>query len=260
MRRATRTNLVLAALVVALGLAAWWQIDRENAARPSPLTALDPNAIGTIAVRCAQCTPRRFERVDGRWWMREPYALAADAAALARLAAVARSPVRARLTPADYDLARLGLDPPQYTLQLDATRIDIGTTDALDGGDRYVRVGDALARVPDRFAPLLAAAPENELDRAPLPLDREPVAVTVDGVDRPDLIGAWRGARAERVVAASNGDAPPGARVELRLADGETLAFAWHRVDGGYVAERAMPAVGYVFDEAAAQRLLGRDP
>ena len=63
---------------------------------------------------------------------------------------------------AGYDAAKLGLDPPQITVVADATRIDIGGEDPIDH-DRYVRIGDELLRVPDRFSARLLESPESEL-------------------------------------------------------------------------------------------------
>ena len=45
MRRASRSNLILLGLVVLLGLAAWWQVEREVAGFEPPLSTLDVAAI-----------------------------------------------------------------------------------------------------------------------------------------------------------------------------------------------------------------------
>lgn len=163
MKRRTRTHLFLLATVVLLGAAAYAELRREHVLARDPLTALDPSAVRTLAVTCNACQPRRFEKVEGHWRMLEPFAQAADDARIERLAAIARAPVRYRHPAGELEARKLGLDPPQATLQLDDTTIlKFGTTDAIHG-DRYVEVDGAIALVPDRFSALLFATPESEL-------------------------------------------------------------------------------------------------
>ncbi len=162
MRKTTRSIFFLALAVVVLGAAVYAELVRERDLAPQPVTALDPARVTRLEIRCQSCTARVFERVDGSWRMRKPYAAAANPEAVARLLAVVNAPVRTRATMAGYVAAKLGLDPPQITVVADATRIDIGGEDPIDH-DRYVRVGDQLLRVPDRFSARLLEAPESEL-------------------------------------------------------------------------------------------------
>ena len=162
MRRRTRTLIFLLAAVVLLGAAVLAEIRHEQAMAIDPLTTIDTRSVRRLAVACAACKPRRFEKVDGHWQMREPYARPASDAAVGRLLAIAHAPVRFRHAPGELEAGKIGLDPPQATLTLDATTLKFGTPDAIHG-DRYVQVGASIALVPDRFSALLFAAPENEL-------------------------------------------------------------------------------------------------
>lgn len=162
MRRRTRTQLVLLALAAALGAIVYAQLRHEDTLAPEPLTAIDPAAVRVVAVACDGCTPRRFEKNGTQWRMLEPYAREADAAAVAKLVAIAGAPVRFRHAAGELDPKKLGLDPPLATLVLDGTTLKFGTTDAIHG-DRYVEVDGAVALVPDRFSARLFAAPENEV-------------------------------------------------------------------------------------------------
>lgn len=162
MKSRARTNLFLLATVVLLGAAAYAELRREDALALDPLTTLDPAAVRALRVECNGCTSRRFEKNAGHWRMLEPQVAIADDARVDRLAAIARAPVRFRHAAGTLDAKKLGLDPPWATLQLDATRLRFGTTDAIRG-DRYVEVGSTIALVPDRFSALLFAKPESEL-------------------------------------------------------------------------------------------------
>lgn len=162
MRKSTRSILFLGALAALLVAAVFAELAHERKLAPAPLTALDPATVERIEVQCTGCRTRKFERDGSGWRMLEPYALPANPDAIARLLAIARAPVRVRLSLRNYDLAKLGLDPAQITLTLDDLVITIGDGDPIEH-DRYVRIGDELLRVPDRFSARLLEAPESEL-------------------------------------------------------------------------------------------------
>jgi hypothetical protein len=162
MRKSTRSLLILAVAVIALGAAVYAELSRERGLAPQPVTVLDPATVTHLEIRCQSCTTRVFERVDDVWQMRAPHDAAANPESITRLLAVLHAPVRTRAKMAGYDAAKLGLDPPQITVIADATRIDIGGEDPIDH-DRYVRIGAELLRVPDRFSARLLESPESEL-------------------------------------------------------------------------------------------------
>jgi len=162
MRKSSRSLLILAAATIALGVAVYAELARERGLAPQPLTTLDPASVTHLEIHCQSCTTRVFERVDGAWHMRAPHDAPANPEAVARLLAIVRASVRTRAKLADYDAAKLGLEPPQFTVVANDTRIDIGGEDPIDH-DRYVRIGDELLRVPDRFSARLLEAPESEL-------------------------------------------------------------------------------------------------
>lgn len=162
MNRRTRTNVFLVAMVGLLGAGVYAELRREEAIATQPITAIDPTHVRDIRIRCSECSPRHFVKSDGHWQMVEPLVGAANDARIERIAAIARAPVRFRHAAGELDAKRLGLDPPWATLQLDDTVMTFGTTDAIHG-DRYVRVGDTIALVPDRFSALLFTKPESEL-------------------------------------------------------------------------------------------------
>jgi hypothetical protein len=171
MNRRTRTNLFLAVMVGLLGAGVYAELRREHTLATEPVVSIDPAGVHDIRIACGECSPRHFAKIDGHWRMLEPLAGAADDARIERIAAIARAPVRFRHAAGELDAKRLGLDPPWATLTLDDTVMTFGTTDAIHG-DRYIRVGDTIALVPDRFSALLFTKPESELAK--------PVAETKD--------------------------------------------------------------------------------
>ena len=256
MKRATRSNLILLAIVAALGLAAYWQVNMEVAQFEPPLSALDPATIKQVRVSCLQCIPRRFERIDGHWMMREPFDLPADDAQVTRLLSIATAPVRSRRAFTSLNAKKIGLDPALMSLDLDAAHFDIGTTDAFNG-DLYVRVGNTIAMVPDRFSPFLVAAPASELDRHLLPHGSVLSSLSINSVDRPDLIDAWSRAIAERITASSASANGADAVVDMQLGDGSTIRYAAIRQGDAIIVRRSMAALDYTLSAEQAALLLG---
>ncbi|MDR3390057.1 MAG: DUF4340 domain-containing protein [Rudaea sp.] len=245
----------LVAAVTLLGVAVYAELAHERVLVPQPLTGIDPAVVRSIEVRCAACRTRRFARDKSGWRMLEPYALPADAEAVARLLAIAHAPVQERHPLHDYDPAKLGLEPAQITLKFDDLVIAIGGENPIDH-DRYVRIGDELLRVPDRFGARLLEAPESELDRRPVAPTARISGVGLRGESaRRDLASAWQNAVAigVRVAGTETGGIP----ALVDLADGSRLPFAVIRSGAGYVVRRADPELDYLFDEAHARELLG---
>ena len=162
MRKTTRSIVLLAVTVALLAAAVYAELGREQRLAQAPLTRLDTATVQRLEVRCQTCRTRRFARSADGWHMLEPYALPANADAVAHLLAIAHAPVRQRLPLPEYDLAKLGLSPAQFTLTFDDVVVSIGGEDSIEH-DRYVRVGDELVRVADRFSARLLEAPEREL-------------------------------------------------------------------------------------------------
>ncbi|MEO8011889.1 MAG: hypothetical protein ABI650_09620, partial [Dokdonella sp.] len=175
-----------------------------------------------------------------------------------RLIAIASSPVRVRRRVNEFNLARIGLDPPAMSLELDALEIEVGTADALRG-DRYVRIGDVISMVPDRFSPFLMATPESELDRHLAPLTLDLVAVSIDGIAVSDGLDGWRAASA-RKLSARDAQKPIRAdaqRIEMSLGDGTRIIYHFVRSEDGMLAQRESPALDYLLDEAQMDSLVG---
>lgn len=225
-RQARQTWLLLAAvaLLAFAAVAVQWRAQR---AAPGPLLVAPPIDIDAIALACAACDgPRRFQRVQGRWRMVAPWDVAADPASIERLLAIPATPVRRRFDALPGDPATLGLAPAFAEVDLDGTRIVFGTTEAIDHA-RYVRIGDAVALVPDRISVVLLAPAERFVDRDPFAdLQRGLVAVTEDDAAWPAArvaaLAAWR---AEAVEVLAQGATGAGRVLVLRDGTGRDHAF-----------------------------------
>ncbi len=203
MTRQTRQTWILLAVVAALGLAAIGETVRDRRNTPRPLLA-DPVRFDTIALECAQCAPRRFQRVQGRWEMVAPYVVPADPHEIERLLGLATAPVRRRFAIDDVDPVTLGLMPPFAVVQLGSQRIEFGTTDPINHA-RYVRAGGSVALIADRISVVLLAPPERFVDPGPFAgLRNGVVAIEEAAADWPAAqVQALAALRAEAVRAAS---------------------------------------------------------
>jgi hypothetical protein len=257
MRKSTRNILLLVVVVVALGVGMNFELTREEKFLPAPLTSIDPIAAKSLDVRCADCPTRRFEHRAKGWWMLEPYPVRADDTAVSRLASVAKAPVRKKLDAGAYDLAKLGLDPPRITMNIDDVRIEFGDEDPIEH-DRYARVGSGLFRVPDRFGARLLESPETEIDRHVIDADAVVVEVSVDGkAPRADLAAAWKNLIAAQMQPAGEDNANS-VSAAIEFADGTKLQFSIHRENEHYVVRRGDIHLDYLVVESQAQALLGK--
>jgi hypothetical protein len=255
MRKTTRNTFLLAVAVIALSAGVYAELRREEGMRPTPLTTLEPQNVKTLTIHCTDCRERRFEHRANGWWMTQPYPLRADAAVVSRLLAIAGAPIRKTLDAKDYDVAKLGLDPPTVTLQLDDVTLEFGGEEPIEH-DRYVRVAGKLVRVPDRFGARLMESPEVEIDRHLIDTDATVVEVSIDGAaPRADLAKSWKDAAALQM---QPGAAHDGINVVVELADATKMQFSIHRDNDHYFVNRGDIALDYVIGEAQAQALLGK--
>lgn len=164
MQRAMRQRLGWAvAVFVLLALVAWqWHSD-ANAEAGSVLD-LAPDQVTRIALRIGDAPTLHYAKRDGHWWQTDGTPRRADDGRLAELAATAAAPVLSWRAASDFDPARIGLTPPQAVLSLDGHALEFGAT-AATGAQRYVRVGQRIALLPERYSPRPPTGKVRELDR-----------------------------------------------------------------------------------------------
>jgi hypothetical protein len=152
MTRAGRQRVAVVAGVLALLILAFWQWRSDARATAGTLLDMPPPAIQRISLSIGAAPAMHYEQRGGHWWRVDGVPQAADDGRLAELAATAAAPVASWRATADFDLARIGLSPPQAVLRLDGQTLEFGEVAAI-GPLRYVRVGDRVALVPARYAP-----------------------------------------------------------------------------------------------------------
>lgn len=155
MTRQARVNLALALLAAGLALFVWLD-QRPPAQAPAAITGLDPKRIQRVRILRPDAEILLQRATDG-WRMEKPQEAPADGAQVEALLAIAAAYSLERIpAPADR-LAEFGLAPPSVTLDLDQLRIEVGGTQPVSH-QRYLRIGDTIHLINDRF-PLLLQAP-----------------------------------------------------------------------------------------------------
>ena len=152
MTRAARQRIAVLGGVLALLALAFWQWRADARVAPGVLLDVAPSAIQRVSLAIGDAPPMRYEQRDGHWWRVDGAPHPADDGRLAELAATAAAPVASWRAASDFDLARIGLSPPQAVLHLDGQTLEFGEVAAI-GPLRYVRVGARVALVPARYAP-----------------------------------------------------------------------------------------------------------
>jgi hypothetical protein len=152
MKRAMRRQLWFAAAVVVLVAAAWWQLRGDRMSAPGTLLSVDPNAITHVDLQIGKAAEHYLKR-DGHWWRTDQATLTrADDLRLGELVRIAAAPVQDWQPAESYDPSKIGLSPPQATLELDGQTLFFGGMTAI-GQSVYVQVGQRVGIVSLRYMP-----------------------------------------------------------------------------------------------------------
>jgi hypothetical protein len=170
MRRQLFINLGLAALVLLLVLVVWLVPDQSTPPDKASITSLTGAEINTIRIHNSS-GEFLLERQASGWHISHPYEVAANAFLVTRLLEIADADSLESFPAPVEGLAEFGLEPPQATLELDSTRIQMGSTNPINH-HRYLRIGDDLHLIQDRFPHHLLAGAEAFVDLRPVPADR----------------------------------------------------------------------------------------
>lgn len=152
MKRAMRRQLWFVAAVLVLLAAAWWQLHSDRISAPGTLLSLDPDAITRVDLHVGN-TAEHYVKRDGHWWRTDQNMSArADDLRLGELVRIAAAPVQDWQPVDSYDPAKIGLSPPQATLDLDGQTLRFGGMTAI-GQRGYVQVGQRVGTVSLRYMP-----------------------------------------------------------------------------------------------------------
>lgn len=159
MNRAARRQLWMLIGVVVLLVAAWWQIRSDQAAAPGTLLPLKPEKITRVTLQIGNAASEHYVKRGEQWWRIEQDASTrADARRLEELVRIAGAPVQSWQPTRGYDLAKIGLAPPQAKLELDNETLRFGAATAI-GHNVYAQAGDRVGIVSLRYMPRAVQSP-----------------------------------------------------------------------------------------------------
>ncbi len=139
-------NLLLVAVAALLALAV--VLSTEKIEPPKALTELDSEAIKRIEVRHPDAPAIKLEKQQAGWMITDPVKVAADELQVNALIGLADRETSLDYPLTDIDLAQLGLDPPQWVIQLDDTELRFGNKEPVENR-RYVQVGERVFLASD---------------------------------------------------------------------------------------------------------------
>jgi len=235
-------NLLLLVLVAILGLFAWLSPDAEQQ-QVDRVTQVKPKAITTMLIKHPDGAVVSFERRGEHWFMRQPYALAANPVKMASLVRVVEAPALQSFPRPEQDrLGQFGLDRP-IQLKLNGDEFLFGGIEPISG-HRYLLFNGRLMLIVDRFQHLLSSTPERLLSHQLLPegADLEEIKAPdyhlkrtqqgwalqsgqtdVGGDDLSKRVRQWRNAQALQIKPFEM--APEGAIVNVRLAGDTEIRY-----------------------------------
>lgn len=278
MRARTLLNVVFVAVVVGLVLLAVYEPGIEIPPEPERLTDLKPAAVQHLRMQRPSQPGLRFEKRAGAWYMLEPYQLPANSLRIGSVPNIVEATSHTQLPVTGLDLERFSLDPPNASLFLDDIRVDFGGFEQLSAR-RYVRLGDTVHLITDRFYHHLLTTPASLVDHRLLGPDAEPVEIVLpehrlvlaDGIwtvtpeipemtaDAPlRLAAAWRGAQAIEVTSSDTEKGEQSVSIRLR-GQTQPLRYLISAAEDAVVFARPDAGVQYHLTGASAEALLRID-
>jgi hypothetical protein len=146
MMRRARLNIALG--LVLAGLAAGVYFSRETEEKKPPLTTLVADNITSAKLEHPDSPAIKLEKKGTTWWITEPVEAEADPLEINSILGVSSFEQRKTLEPSAVKLADLGLDPPQFSVTLNETKLLFGGLEPIQF-QRYIKVGDAIVLTDD---------------------------------------------------------------------------------------------------------------
>ncbi len=246
----TRLNIVLALVLVGLGAGIYLSKSKEE--KKPPLTALDPEKIAAIQIEHPGAAPIRLEKRGGTWLLTQPVATEADKFEVNGVLSLASLEQKKTISPVEVKLADLGLDPPQYTVTLDGTKMLIGGLEPLQF-QRYIKLGDVIVLTDDPPSAALDQDYSDLVGKSLLPDGAEIQKVEVPGLSMERTAdGKWQ---------VTPADAKAGADQMQRFAQSWINAKSlWNEYDASAKDAKGDPVTITLKDRTLKFLIVSRDP
>jgi hypothetical protein len=264
MKRQSWLNLLLLAVVVLLALAVWLTPNGTVSTERPKLTTLQPHHIDSIKISNRR-GEMELQRNGDSWQITKPYTLHANSPRIGQLLNIATAESQRHFPAPEKRLAQFGLEQPQAVIQLNQHLIQVGSTNPISHL-RYLRIGDTIHLIKDRFPHHLMASPVEFAALELLPPGDQLVAITTPDwsisvgkngkllLDPPqadlsmdDLnhkITQWQHAQATNVTPLQQAD--PIGELELITKGGtEPLHFKLVMREGATLLWRPEPGIAY---------------
>jgi len=277
MRGGLWLNLGLGLVLAALAAVAWFKPGKTPPPAAVTLTSLDAKAVKRIDIYPprgpAFALLREGAAGDQHWFIEQPH-LRAQPFRVETILELPTATSAAQLTLAQNTDNAFGVDPPQARIRFDGTEIAFGLTNPV-GLRRYVRVGDAVHLIDDRYYHHAASTWTDWVDRRVLPEGVTLTALDLPGMtlrrkdalwqispERPQasadaitaLIEEWQRAYAMDVESAAS--VPADARAVRLEWQGGVLELALAREGDEWLLYRRDAPLRYRFNANQGKRLM----
>lgn len=143
-------------LVLLLAGLTWLSLEQQEKEAKTALTSLSPDQVSLIRIESGKGSLIRLERMNSGWMMTQPSKARADDTKINRLLEITLA-ISIRKFKPQQEMTQYGLNPPQAVLTLNKTRIEMGSLHPMNQR-RYMRVGNMIHLINDRFSHLLQAS------------------------------------------------------------------------------------------------------
>ena len=246
-------NLALAALLLALGLFAWFH--SKTAPQPAyRLSAQTPATVNRIVLSRPGQPAVKLEKGPSGWQLTAPFAARADTPAVDRLLSLLAA-TSARRLPAD-DPARFGLNQPMVQLSINSQEFIFGTQQPITG-EQYVATGSSVYLVASRYLADALQPATNLASKHLFGHDEIPTGVELAGAETAppkQWLQSWR--EATSLVTQPYAGAKSLGQIRVRLASGATLNLAILQREPELVLLRTDEKLQYHFPAETGKRLL----
>ena len=147
-------NLVLFIVVISLAFIIYFS--EEQSTQLPTLTGLDPNAIKLIKIQHNKNSTLISKHGDKQWQITLPVSVAANNFRISSLLELAIAPVHSQYSLAEINLAKIGLENPATSIQLNDTTISFGTINE-STQLRYVLLNKSVYTIEDVYYPLISS-------------------------------------------------------------------------------------------------------